>query len=198
MDVLFRPSRASRLNCFLLPFVLVADCVCAALRLLFKFTFSSEIMFQLNQLCALGFIILIRLFFNHHGFVVGTNCNARYTKKENWYRPGASAFDGFTELHAELAEYFAEVSGVLLIGDLNIHRKRWLRFSNDNTHIGSEMKALCDFPGLSQIVCEPTREQYLLDLAICDLVGATATVLPKIADHEGVRVDVPIPVINEV
>ena len=116
----------------------------------------------------------------------------------NWYRPGASAFDGFTELYAELAEHFAEVSGVLLIGDLNIHHKRWLRFSNDNTHIGSEMKALCDFHGLSQIVREPTREQYLLDLAICDLVGATATVLPKIADHKGVRVDVPMPVINEV
>ena len=60
------------------------------------------------------------------------------------------------------------------------------------------MKALCDFHGLSQIVREPTREQNLLYLAICDLVGATATVLPKIADHKGVRVDVPMTVINEV
>ena len=116
----------------------------------------------------------------------------------NWYRPGSSAFDGFSELYAELAEHFSEISGVLLVGDLNIHHQRWLRFSSGNSGIGSELKALCDFHGMFQIVREPTREQYLLDLAICDLTKAKATVLPKIADHKAVRIDVPIAVITEV
>ena len=46
----------------------------------------------------------------------------------NWYRSGASEFNGFVELYEELAEHFTEVSGVLLFGELNIHHKRWLRF----------------------------------------------------------------------
>ena len=76
----------------------------------------------------------------------------------NWYRPGSSDFDGFTELYSELAEHYAEVSGALLVGDMNVHHKRWLRFSNDNTPVGSELKMLCDFHGFSQLVREPTRE----------------------------------------
>ena len=116
----------------------------------------------------------------------------------NWYRPGASVFDGHSALYSELAEHFQEVSGVLLVGDLNIHHKRWLRFSNDNSQVGAAMKTLCDFHGMSQLVREPTRNDYLLDLAICDIPGAEAKVLSKIADHQAVRIDIPMPVIKEV
>ena len=35
----------------------------------------------------------------------------------NWYRPGASEFDGFSTLYAEFGEYFSQVSGVILVGD---------------------------------------------------------------------------------
>ena len=41
----------------------------------------------------------------------------------NWYRPGASVHDGFARLHQEVAEYFQECSGVLIVGDLNVHHK---------------------------------------------------------------------------
>jgi len=116
----------------------------------------------------------------------------------NWYRPGSSAFDGFSVLYAELAEYFNQVSGVLLVGDLNIHHKKWLKYSSCDTRIGSEMKTLCDFHGFAQLVKEPTRQEYLLDLAISDIAGAKASVLSYIADHKAVRIDVPIPVIKEV
>ena len=116
----------------------------------------------------------------------------------NWYRPGSSEHDGFTCLYAELAEYFAQVTGVLLVGDLNIHHRRWLHHSNDNTRIGAEMKALCDYHGMFQVVREPTRNEYLLDLACTDIAGSKATVLPKIADHNAVRIDLPIPEIKEV
>ena len=39
----------------------------------------------------------------------------------NWYRPGSSTHDGFTKLHAEISQYYPEVSGVLALGDLNVH-----------------------------------------------------------------------------
>ena len=53
----------------------------------------------------------------------------------NWYRPGATAIDhdGFQNLYAEVGEYFQEMSGIFIAGDLNVHHKRWLRYSNDNT-----------------------------------------------------------------
>ena len=101
----------------------------------------------------------------------------------NWYRPGASDFDGFATLYSEVGEYFTQVNGIVLMGDLNIHHQRWLRYSRENTRIGGEMKAFCDFHGLQQLVREPTRNEYLLDLVISDIPGVNVSVLPRIADH---------------
>ena len=60
------------------------------------------------------------------------------------------------------------------------------------------MKCYCDFHGLFQLVKEPTRNEYLLDLAITDMVGSSASVLSKIADHQAVLVKLPIPEVKEV
>ena len=46
------------------------------------------------------------------------------------------------------------------------------------------MKAACDKVGLKQIVRAPTREEHLLDPVLTNIPGATATVLPAIADHK--------------
>ena len=115
----------------------------------------------------------------------------------NWYRPGSTIHDGFSALYNETAEYFSQVSGIVLVGDLNIHHQRWLRHSNANTNIGAEMKCYCDFHGLFQLVKEPTRNEYLLDLVITDMVGSSASVLSKIADHQAVLVKLPIPEVTE-
>ena len=115
----------------------------------------------------------------------------------NWYRPGASVHDGFAKLYEEVAIYYQEVSGVLLGGDLNVHHKKWLRFSNDNTAIGTDLKTLCDFYGLNQLVREPTRQEYLLDLILTDIPSCSITVLPYIADHKGVLVKLPLPEVLE-
>jgi hypothetical protein len=115
----------------------------------------------------------------------------------NWYRPGASDHDGFVRLHAEVAEYFQECSGVLMAGDLNVHHKKWLRHSNDNTAVGTDLKAFCDYHGMSQLVREPTRNEYLLDLVITDICKCSVTVLPRIADHNSLLVKLPIPEVLE-
>ena len=48
-----------------------------------------------------------------------------------------------------------------------------------------------------QIVREPTRKEYLLDLAITDIHKATASVLPCIADHNAILVKLPLPEVLE-
>ena len=115
----------------------------------------------------------------------------------NWYRPGATDHDGFVWLHAEIAEYFQECSGVLMAGDLNVHHKKWLRYSNDNTTVGTDLKAFCDFHGMSQLVREPTRNEYLLDLVITDICKCSVNVLPCIADHNALLVKLPMPEVLE-
>ena len=115
----------------------------------------------------------------------------------NWYRPGASTHDGFVRLYAEVSEYFQQCSGMLIAGDLNIHHKQWLRFSNDNTQVGADMKSFCDFHGMTQLVREPTRGEYLLDLACTDIHNSTASVHPVIADHKAVLIKLPLPVMLE-
>jgi hypothetical protein len=115
----------------------------------------------------------------------------------NWYRPGATEHDEFVGLYSEVAEYFQECSGVLIAGDLNIHHKKWLRYSNDNTVVGADLKSFCDFHGMSQLVREPTRYEYLLDLVCTDIYKSTVTVLPRIADHNSLLVKLPIPEVLE-
>jgi len=116
----------------------------------------------------------------------------------NWYRSPSLDHNGFESLYAETTQYFFEVSGTLIMGDLNVHHRKWLRHSNGDTQIGTDLKTFCDYHGLFQLVKEPTRKQYLLDLAITDLPKSSATVLPLIADHKGVLVKLPLPEFLEV
>ena len=46
---------------------------------------------------------------------------------------------------------------------------------------------------LFQIVREPTRYDYLLDLAMTDMLKASAMVMPQVADHRGIMVKLPLP-----
>jgi len=115
----------------------------------------------------------------------------------NWYRSPSSIHDNFACLYEEMSPYFSEVSGTLIMGDLNIHHKKWLRYSNGNTQIGTDLKAFCDYHGLFQLVKEPTRNDYLLDLAITDVIKSKASVLPQIADHRGIMTRLPLPEVLE-
>ena len=74
--------------------------------------------------------------------------------------------------------------GTIVVGHLNVHNERWLRHSSSNSAEGTAIKTACDEVGLKQIVRAPTREQHFLDLVLINIPGATATVLPAIADHK--------------
>ena len=59
------------------------------------------------------------------------------------------------------------------------------------------MNDACDELGLEQKVRQPTREDNLLDLVLTDIPQVRAKVLPKIADHKGVLVELSMPEILE-
>ena len=111
----------------------------------------------------------------------------------NWYRPGATEHDAYAALQEEMGTHVLEATGIILSGDLNVHHARWLRFSNGNTVQGSDLKAVCDNLGLQQLVSEPTRQQYLLDLYLTDVAGTKVRVGPYIADHKYLIATVPMP-----
>ena len=77
------------------------------------------------------------------------------------------------------------------MGDLNIHHRIWLRHSRENTSRGAKLKEICDGAGLRQLIREPTRGDYLLDLVLTDYADVKVTLGPKIADHSALLVTVP-------
>ena len=82
-----------------------------------------------------------------------------------WYRPPVqgekATIDSF---HSELCKHRADVIGTIVVGDINIHHKRWLRRSSHNTAEGELLHRHCLSAGLQQLVFGPTRGDYLLDL----------------------------------
>ena len=55
------------------------------------------------------------------------------------------------------------------------------------------MKIVCDNLGLQQLVREPTRQQYLLDLFLTSAAGTKVGVGPYIADHRFLSATIPVP-----
>ena len=61
----------------------------------------------------------------------------------NCYRPPDAAPIVIESLKNELAAFVGHVVGVILLGDFNIHHRRWLRFSSCNSAIGELMHEMC-------------------------------------------------------
>ena len=83
------------------------------------------------------------------------------------------------------------------MGDLNVHHAKWLRFSNGNSIVGADLKAFSENYGLHQLVKEPTRNEYLLDLLLTDIAGAKVKVGSYVADHKYLLAQIPAPEISQ-
>ena len=70
-----------------------------------------------------------------------------------------------------------------MVGDLNVHHTRWFRHSASVSLEGTALLRFCKDQGFKQLVTQPTREEYLLDLVIADFEASSVDVLAKIADH---------------
>ena len=80
---------------------------------------------------------------------------------------------------------------------MNIHHKKLLRFSNNNSTLGDRLWTQCQDFGLKQLVNSPTRNEYLLDLVLTDVGNLLKVqVLPELSDHRVVSItlDIVVPV----
>ena len=71
----------------------------------------------------------------------------------------------------------------ILAGDLNVHHRRWLAHSNSVSVEGTALFRFCCARALKQHVRSPTREDYLLDLVIPDIIIRNVGVLQCISNH---------------
>ena len=83
-----------------------------------------------------------------------------------------------------------EATGVILTGD-HIHNVKWLRYSNGKTTVGADLRVTCENFGMQQIVREPTRGQYLLDLYLTDVAETRLEVGLMIADRKFLLAHIP-------
>ena len=85
--------------------------------------------------------------------------------------------------------------GVFILGDLNVDAIRWLTHSARKNTEGRFLRDISDQLGRRQIVTEPTRGKYLLDLVLTDVPDCKARPCAAVADHKGVltRVKFKIP-----
>ena len=76
--------------------------------------------------------------------------------------------------------------GSVVLGELNGHHRRWLKFSNRNSWEGEELCSICKEIGLTQLIREPTRGEHLLDFVLSSVPVMQTEVFPTIADHKPV------------
>ena len=109
-----------------------------------------------------------------------------------WYRPPVPGETATIDsLWEEWGRHSPHALGTIMLGDLNIHHKKWLRHSSENTPEGYALRDFCDTVGLQQMVKQPTRGEYLLDLLLSDLEDTKCKVVSNIADHKGLLVSLP-------
>ena len=111
-----------------------------------------------------------------------------------WYRPPNTESSTIETCEKEHDDVSSEALGTLLVGDLNVHHVAWLTHSRETTPNGKNMRLAAAHMGLTQLVHQPTRGKYLLDLVLSDIPGTRASVLAKIADHSVVEIIAPLPV----
>ncbi len=114
----------------------------------------------------------------------------------SWYRsPCRGETSSISFLRVEYNELKVNVVGTAIIGDLNVHQKRWLEFSSENMPEGNALQGFCADHGFEELVKAPTRGENLLDLVLSDVPFETRTsVLPGVSDHSMVltHFDTPI------
>ena len=89
-----------------------------------------------------------------------------------WYRPPAPGeVDSIRSSKEEAQLHATNAVGCVLLGDFNIHHRKWLKFSNRNRLEGQELCTVCKELGMTQLVHEPTRGDHLLDLVLSSFSG---------------------------
>ena len=109
----------------------------------------------------------------------------------NWYLPPNAPMSELESIDAEICRVQELADVVIVSGDLNIHHKSWLKYSREDTPKGRRLKEILDCHGIKQMVRNPTRGNYLLDLICSSHSDLKVHVGPQIADHATVIATLP-------
>ena len=77
-----------------------------------------------------------------------------------------------------------------MLGDLNVHSIRLLKHSVRESTERQMLFEVANKMGFKQLVKEPTRGKYLLDLILTDVTDSAASTLAAVADHRCVLTNV--------
>ena len=133
--------------------------------------------------------------YSHQVTCLGASCNAEREwvmihsnhgpiVVANWYRPPCHGeVSSILALGDELQKHRDGALGVIVVGDLNVHSRKWLRHSSHESPEGQALQSVCEAEGLRQVVRAPTRGEHLLDLVLSDIDDVEVEVLAPIADH---------------
>ena len=86
-----------------------------------------------------------------------------------WYRPPRRGDKSAIQIFDKELEEYQDFAGRIIVGDMNVHNERWLKFSKGESPEGLELESVCAAHGLKQHVKSATRGEYLLDLVLSDL-----------------------------
>ena len=111
----------------------------------------------------------------------------------NWYRPPGSNDDAIHSMRAELVRLSPLGFGHVVMGDMNIHHKKWLKYSNADSPEGDLLRSICDEFDLREHIKAPTRGKYLLDLCLSNIENTKASVKNKVSDHHVTYCVLPVP-----
>ena len=102
-----------------------------------------------------------------------------------WYRPpNRGEVDSILSFVEEFKHLKHQAISTIVFGDMNVHQLRLLTHSRENTPEGNMLHSFAVENGFSEVIKQPTRSIYLLDLFLTDFTGAYKTrVLPSISDH---------------
>ena len=102
-----------------------------------------------------------------------------------WYRPPEyGEVATIASFKDEWREQQRSAIGTIAVGDMNVHSQHWLRLSSGESPEGAALAQVCRDIGARQVVREPTRESYLLDLVLTDIDDLKAKVVPGISDRD--------------
>ena len=108
-----------------------------------------------------------------------------------WYRPpNPCNVDTIKSFEVQYRKHKDGAVGVFVCGDLNVHAISWLTHSARENTEGRLLRDISDQLGLRQVVTEPTRGKYLLDLVLTDVPDCTAKPCAAVAEHKGVLTQV--------
>ena len=113
-----------------------------------------------------------------------------------WYRPPAyGEIQSIIDFETELKAWAPCVIGSVIIGDMNVHHKPWLHYSNGITPEGIALFRMCSRNSIEQLVKTPTRDKYLLDLVLSDIGQLLKVkVLTKLSGHNIVEIEMHVKV----